>query len=107
MFSLHRIVKRSVADTVPERASVHTRKATFGTVSAPKQDYFAQIFKRWNTCNATVHLFMFTLYRSVFVTLGFTVQYSVNKSGVVSKITSYVRKAANTLRVNEVDMGKE
>ena len=42
MFTLYRIVKRNVAETVPDKASVHTRNATFGKVSAPEQDYFAQ-----------------------------------------------------------------
>ena len=37
--------ERSVTETVPERASVHTRKATFGTISAPEQDYFAPFLK--------------------------------------------------------------
>ena len=45
MFTLYRIVKRSVAETVPDKASVHTRNATFGTISAPKLDYFAQFLK--------------------------------------------------------------
>ena len=31
------IVKRSVAESVPDRASVHTRNAAFEPVSAPKQ----------------------------------------------------------------------
>ena len=29
MFTLYRIVKRSVAESVPDRASVHTRNASF------------------------------------------------------------------------------
>ena len=37
MFTLYRIVKRSVAESVPDRASVHTRTAAFETVSAPEQ----------------------------------------------------------------------
>ena len=37
MFTLYRIVKRSVAESVPDRASVHTRNATFEAVSAPEQ----------------------------------------------------------------------
>ena len=32
MFTLYRIVKRSVAESVPDRASVHTRNAGSGTV---------------------------------------------------------------------------
>ena len=45
MFTLYRIVKRSFAETVPNAAFVHTRNATFGTISAPKQDYFAPFSK--------------------------------------------------------------
>ena len=37
MFTLYRIVKRSVAQSVPDRASVHTRNAAFEAVSAPEQ----------------------------------------------------------------------
>ena len=37
MFTLYRIVKRSVAERVPDRASVHTRNAAFEAVSAPEQ----------------------------------------------------------------------
>ena len=37
MFTLYRIVKRSVAEGVPDRASVHTRTAAFEAVSAPEQ----------------------------------------------------------------------
>ena len=37
MFTLYRIVKRSVAESVPDRASVHIRNAAFEAVSAPEQ----------------------------------------------------------------------
>ena len=37
MFTLYRIVKRRVAESVPDRASVHTRNAAFEAVSAPEQ----------------------------------------------------------------------
>ena len=37
MFTLHRKVKRSVAERVPDRASVHARNAAFKAVSAPEQ----------------------------------------------------------------------
>ena len=37
MFTLYRIVKRSVTERVPDRASVHTRNAAFEAVSAPEQ----------------------------------------------------------------------
>ena len=36
MFTLYRIVKRSVAESVPDRASVHTKNAAFEAVSAPE-----------------------------------------------------------------------
>ena len=35
MFTLCQIVKRSVAESVPDRASVHTRNAAFDAFSAP------------------------------------------------------------------------
>ena len=37
MFTLYRIVKRSVTESVLDRASVHTRNAAFKAVSAPNQ----------------------------------------------------------------------
>ena len=37
MFTLYRIVKRSVAESVPDRASVHIRNAAFEAVPAPEQ----------------------------------------------------------------------
>ena len=37
MFTLYRIVKRSVTESVADRASVHTRNAAFEAVSAPEQ----------------------------------------------------------------------
>ena len=37
MFTLYRIVKRSVTKSVPDRVSVHTRNAAFEAVSAPEQ----------------------------------------------------------------------
>ena len=37
MFTLYQIVKRSDAESVPDRASVHTRNAAFEAVSAPEQ----------------------------------------------------------------------
>ena len=45
MFTLYRIVNRSVAESVPDRASVHTRNAAFEAVSAPEQYYSAPLFK--------------------------------------------------------------
>ena len=45
LFTLSRIVKRSVAESVPDRASVHTRNAAFEAVSAPKQYCSAPLLK--------------------------------------------------------------
>ena len=45
MFTLHRIVKRSVAESVPDRASVHTRNAAFEAVSALEQYCSAPLLK--------------------------------------------------------------
>ena len=45
MFTLYRIVKRSVTERVPDRASVHTRNAAFEAVSAPEQYCSAPLLK--------------------------------------------------------------
>ena len=45
MFTLYRIVKRSVTESVPHRASVHTRNAAFEAVSAPEQYCSAPLLK--------------------------------------------------------------
>ena len=45
MFTLYRIVKRSVAESVPDRASVHTRNTAFEAVSAPEQYCSAPLLK--------------------------------------------------------------
>ena len=37
MFTLYRMVKWSIAESVPDRTSVHTRNAAFEAVSAPEQ----------------------------------------------------------------------
>ena len=37
MFTLYRIVKQSVAESVLDRASIHTRNAAFEAASAPEQ----------------------------------------------------------------------
>ena len=67
MFTLYRIVNRSVAESVPDRASVHTRNAAFEAVSAPEQYCSAPLFKghvhtvpdseteRLRKCTASVH----------------------------------------------------
>ena len=45
MFTLYRIVKRSVAESVPDRASVHTRNAALEALSAPEQYCSAPLLK--------------------------------------------------------------
>ena len=48
MFTLYRTVKRSVAESVPDRASVHTRNAVFNVFeafSAPEQYCSAPLLK--------------------------------------------------------------
>ena len=45
MFTLYQIVKRSVAESVPNRASVHIRNAAFEAVSAPEQCCSAPLLK--------------------------------------------------------------
>ena len=45
MFTLYRIVKRSVEESVPDRASVHTRSAVFEAVSAMEQCCSAPLLK--------------------------------------------------------------
>ena len=45
MFTLYRIVKRSVTESVPDRASVHTWNAAFEAVSAPEQYCSALLLK--------------------------------------------------------------
>ena len=43
--TLYRIVKRSDAESVPDRASVHTRNTAFEAVSAPEQYCSAPLLK--------------------------------------------------------------
>ena len=45
MVTLYRIVKRSVAESVRDRDSVHIRNAAFEAVSAPEQYCFASLLK--------------------------------------------------------------
>ena len=45
MFTLYRIVKRSVTESVPDRASVHTRNAAFEAFSALEQCWPAPLLK--------------------------------------------------------------
>ena len=48
MFTLYRIVKRSITESVPDKAFVHTRIA-FQAVSAPEQYYSAPLrCRKWN-----------------------------------------------------------
>ena len=45
MFTLYRTVKRSGAESVPDRASVHTMNAAFEAVSAPEHYCSAPLLK--------------------------------------------------------------
>ena len=45
MFTLYRIVKWSVTESVPDKASVHTGNAAFEAVSAPEQYCSAPLLK--------------------------------------------------------------
>ena len=45
MFTLYRAMKRSIAESVPDGTSVHTRNAAFEAVSAPEQYYSAPLLK--------------------------------------------------------------
>ena len=45
MFTLYRTVKQSVAESVLDRASVHTRNTAFEAVSAPEQYCSAPLLK--------------------------------------------------------------
>ena len=45
MFILYRIVKRNVAESVSDKASVHTRNAAFEAVSDPEQCCSAPLLK--------------------------------------------------------------
>ena len=45
MFTLYRIVKRNDAESVPDRAPVHTRNAAFEAFSAPEQYCSAPLLK--------------------------------------------------------------
>ena len=78
MFILYWIVKRSVAEIVPGKVSVHTMNATFGRISAPEQDYFAPFSRdvitatQRNSCSSS------HCTGSVSATLRFTIRYGVN-----------------------------
>ena len=49
MFTLYRIVKRRVAESVADRASVHTRNTAFEAVSPPEQYYSATLLQVENS----------------------------------------------------------
>ena len=78
MFTLDLIVKRGVTETVLDKASVHTRNATFGTISAPEQDYFAQVLKDFIPETQRCICSCSHCTGSVSATLRFTSRYSVN-----------------------------
>ena len=78
MFTLYWLVKWIVAETVLDKASVHTRNATFGTISALEQDCFAPFLKdlipktQRSTCSCSHYT------GSVSAMLCFTIRYSMN-----------------------------
>ena len=80
IFTLYWIVKRSIAETVPDKAFVHTGNAKFGTISAPEQVYFSPFVKdvipamQWSTKSCSCS----HCTGSVSATLRFTIPYSVN-----------------------------
>ena len=86
MFTLYRIVKRSVPETVPGKASVHTRNATFGTISAPEQDYFAPVLKDLIPETQQITCSCSHCTGSVSVTLRFTIRYSVNIAQIYKNV---------------------
>ena len=86
MFTLYWIVKlsaRSVAESVSDRASVHTRNATFWTIFTLEQKHFASLVKdiipamQRNTCSCS------HCTESVSARLCFTIRESVNLAQVV------------------------
>ena len=97
MFTLYQVVKRSVAETGPDQASVHTRNATLGTISAPEQDYFAPLSKgltpetQRSTCSCSHRT------GSVSATLCFTIRYSVNKA-----YESRLQQIAHTMKFTKL-----
>ena len=46
-FTLYRVMKRSVAESLPDRASVHTRNAAFEAFSAPEQNCSRSVSDRF------------------------------------------------------------
>ena len=45
MFTLYQIAERSIAESAPDRASVHTRNAAFEGAPAPEQDCSVPLLK--------------------------------------------------------------
>ena len=78
MFTLYRMVKRSLAETVPDKASVHTRNATFGTISSPEQDNFAPYLKDVIPETQRSPCYCSHCPGSVSATLRFAIMYIVN-----------------------------
>ena len=62
----------SIAETVRDKASFHTRNAAFGAISALEQEYFASFLKGASSCSCS------HCTGSVSATLRFTIRYSVN-----------------------------
>ena len=89
MFTPYLTVKWSVAETVPERASVHTRNTTFGIISALEQDYFALFLKDVIPAMQRRTCFCSHCTRSVSAMLRFTIRYNVNIAIVASRNVSY------------------
>ena len=56
MFTLYRILKQSVAESVPDRASVHTRNAAFEAVSAPEKNCSSPLLKVERSVSETVRV---------------------------------------------------
>ena len=103
MFTLYWILKQSVAETVPDKDSVHTRNAAFGTISDPEQDYFVPFLKdtipatQRSTCSCT------HCTGSLSATLRFTTRYSVNIALTCCKLVWICRKYSHDV-VRQVDI---
>ena len=78
MFTLYQVVKRSFAETVQDKAIVHIRNTTFGTITAPEQDYFAPFSKDVIPATQRSSCSYSHCTGSVSVTPCFAIGYSVN-----------------------------
>ena len=58
MFTLYRIVKRNVAESVPDRASVYAKNAAFEAVSAPEQYCSAPLLKVERSAESSLNTFI-------------------------------------------------